>query len=306
MKLNISHPEKQSLQFISQAIENDETIYRSPHVGNVSGDELGLILGLSAMGASIQLELVDTIRGNDSYSQPRIAIIGLQNVVLASNKHSGRVVGSCQAKPEGIQQLESFGISVPESNTTLKQLHVGSLEQVLPDNVKVTASTEFFGQLDSVVYKTILKEAMKVLGRPLRGVQSTGKIDQAVEFPDFSNIYGLGSSPNEGLLPPLEVMMAIEVVKKVLGSEGTDNQVIHVAGADMIRYTKDISVMQPVEDITARVLSDLGMSNNLCFDYVVPCRKEVLQSDDFDTTIGDGINSQYDVLVAKQFAGDKI
>lgn len=306
MKLNISHPEKQSLQFVSRAFESGEVIYRSPHVGNVNGSELGLVLGLSAMDASMQLELVDTIRGNDSYSQPRVAIVGLEKIVLASNKHSGRVVGSCQSKTEGIQQLESIGIAVPESTTTLKQLHVDSLRQVLPDNVEVTPSTEFFGQLSDNVYKTILKEAAAILGRPLRSVQDTGKIEQTVEPADFSNVYGLGSNPNEGLLPPLEAMMAIEIVKKVLESESEDNQIVHIAGVDMIRYTKNPSIMQPVEEIVARVLSDLGMSNNLCFDYVVPCMKEVLESDEFDTTIGEDVQSQYDILVAKQFAGDTL
>ncbi len=305
MKLNISHPGESSMQFVSNAIDKGETLYRSPHVGNLRSEDLGLILGLGEMDADVQLELVDTIRGSDNYSQPRVAIVGLKNVVLASNKHAGRVVGRCEAKPEGVQELKSLGISVAESDKTLKQLHINSLKQVLPDNVQVTPSTEFFGRLDGVVYETILRESMNVLDRSLRCVNESGKINQAPLELDFSNIYGLGENPNEGLLPPLEAMMAIEVIKKILESEGQDNQIVHIAGADMIRYTKDISVMQPVEDIVNRVLSDLGVSDNLYFDYVVPGRQEVLQSKDFDTTIGDSVNSQYDILVYSQVIGEQ-
>ncbi len=303
MKLNILHPEKQSLQFVSQAIESDEILYRSPHVGNVNSKELGLVLGLSAIGARMQLELVDTIRGNDSYSQPKVAVVGLQKVALASNKHAGRIVGSCQAKPEGVEQLSTLGIDLPEATTDLKQLHVNSLMQALPGSVEVTPSTEFFAQIGDEAYEIVLREAAKTIDRPLRRVQSTGKIDQAVDSVDFSNIYGLGSEPREGLLPPLEAMMAIEVIKQLLENEGSDSQLIHIAGPDMIEYTKDNSIMKPVENIVNRVLSDLGMSGSICCDYVVPCMSKILQSDNFDPVVGEETASQYDVLVSRQSAG---
>lgn len=306
MKLNILHPEKQSLQFVSQAIENDEVLYRSPHVGNVNGEELGLVFGLSAVGAKIQLELVDTIRGSDSYSQPKVAIVGLQKVTLASNKHAGRVVGSCQAKPEGVEQLSSLGVDVPETITDLKQLHVDSLRQALPGNIKATPSTEFFAQIGNEAYEVVLREAVKTIDRPLRCVQSTGKIDQVIDNIDFSNIYGLGSKSQEGLLPPLEAMMAIEVIKQLLENEGDDSRLIHIAGPDMIKYTKDSSIMKPVENIINRVLSDLGMSGSICCDYVVPCMGKILHSDSFDPIVEEKTMSQYDLLVSRQSAGSQL
>lgn len=306
MKLNILHPEKQSLQFVSQAIDNDEILYRSPHVGNVNSQELGLVFGLSAIGARMQLELVDTIRGNDNYSQPKVAVVGLQKIVLASNKHAGRIVGSCQAKPEGVEQLSSLGIDVPEATSNLKQLHVNSLRQALPESTEVTPSTDFFAQIGDEAYEIVLRETVKTIERPLRFVQSTGKIDQVIGNADFGNIYGLGDKPEEGLLPPLEAMMAIEVIKQALENEGNDSQLIHIAGPDMIKYTKDSSIMKPVENIVNRVLSDLGVSGSICCDYVVPCMGKILQSDNFDTVVGEETMSQYDVLVAQQSAGSRL
>lgn len=303
MKLDIRHPDRQSLQVVSRAIENNETLYRSPHVGNVNNEDLSLIKGLGAMDARIQLELVDTIRGNDSFSQPRVAVVGLQNIVLASNKHAGRVVGSCQVKDEGIKELQALGVRIDSEAGTLKAVHVEALKQALP-NTSVTPSTEFFGQIGPDVYEMILRESEKVVSRPLRMVTATGKIADATDELDFSNIYGLGS--NEGLLPPLEAMMAIEVVKKVLENEGRDSQIIHIGGASMTQYTKEEGIMKPVEDIANRVLSDLGIPSAVVVEYIVPCREKILHSNDFDSVISRDVNSQYDILVSKQTVGEEI
>lgn len=298
MKLNISHPEKQSLTVVSRAIDNGETIYRSPHVGNVNNEELSLALGIGAMGGKIQLELVDTIRGNDSYSQPKVAVVGLQKITLASNKHAGRIVGSCEAKTEGVEQLKSIGIAVSNEAETLKDIHVESLRLALPGSTTVTPSTEFFEQIGPDVYEMVLRASEEVVSRPLRQVTDTGRIEEVVGPINFGSIYG--PKNNRGLLPPLEAMMAIEIIKKVTENEGNDSQIIHIGGASMTQYTKESGIMQPVEDIANNVLSTLGISSGVLVEYVVPCRENILCSPNFSSTISTDVNSQYDILVSRQ------
>lgn len=304
MKLKILHPEKQSLKVVSGAIDDGETIYRSPHVGNVNNQDLGLTMGLSAMGGQLQLELVDTIRGSDNFSQPKVAMVGLQKVVLSSNKHAGRIVGSCEAKVEGIERIRALGIDVDPAAITLKDIHVESLRKALPEGVSVTPSTEFFGQIGADIYEMVMRESEKVVSRNLRTVTATGRIEDATDAIDFSRIYGLDSA--EGLLPPLEAMMAIEVIKKVLENGGCDNQIVHIGGDSMVQYTKLEGTMQPVEDIANRVLSDLGVPSGVILEYIVPSREEILASKDFDPVIGNDVNSQYDILVSKQAVREEL
>jgi len=135
----------------------------------------------------------------------------------------------------------------------------------------------------------------------MRMVDAEGKIVETEPTPeDFANIYGLGEQPDQGMLPPLEAMMAIEVVKKVLEGNGADGQIMHVAGPDMIRYTKVDEVMQPVLLIARNALSGLGITAPVVIDYVVPCMKTILSSDNFSSHIGANIQSQYDILAARK------
>lgn len=304
MKLNISHPEKQSLQVITNMIEGNEILYRSPHVGNLNNAELSLALGIGAMGGSMQLELVDTIRGNDKYAIPRVAIAGMNRVILARNRHAGRIVGSCIASPEGIKQLSELGAAVKSAEeTSLKQLHLNSLRQILPDSVEAVPSTEYFSRIGAEAYEMVLRESQKVVERPLRFVLPSGKIIEVQDESNMSNIYGLGDNRNEGLLPPLEAMMAIEIVQKALDNNGSDGTLTHIAGPDMIQYTKMEEVMQPAKVIADRVLSSLGMPSNISIDYIVPCMNKILNSSNFDPVITKDIQSQYDIILARESHG---
>lgn len=300
MNLNVYHPGKESLEVVSAAIDEGETIYRSPHVGNINGDELNLIFGVCEMGGSMQLEMVDTIRGDDKYSNPRVAIIGERAVALASRNYAkSRIVGSCEVNFEDAELANSLGVTLDEESPglTLKNLHISSLEQILPNNVRVTPSTEFFAEIGNQAYRLVLRETANTIDRPLRRVDSAGKIKEVDnEAADFTDIYGLGEKSEEGLLPPLEAMMAIEVLKTILSGNGNDGQIVHVAGADMVKYTQLEEVMQPVETISKRALSDLGIPGNVQIDYVVPYRGTMLASDNFDLHLPASVRSQYDLL----------
>jgi hypothetical protein len=299
MKLNVIHPGESSLGVIKSTIDQGEPIYRSPHVGNVNASELSLMLGIDAMGGSMQIELVDTIRGDDRYSDPRNLVFGGRVITLASRNYAkSRVVGGCDVEPSAIEAAKLLGVKIDDgSQVTLKTLHTDALVQAMPQTVAISTSSEYFSSIGEQAYQLVLAESGGIIDRPLRMVDGEGKLREVMEAGSLP-IYGLDGS-KEGLLPPLEAMMAIEAIKKVLDSGGTDSQIVHVAGPDMIRYTKLDEVMGIVSVIADRVLGELGISKSVQVDYVVPCMKTVLGSSGFAKVLGGEVQSQYDILVGE-------
>lgn len=299
MKLNVIIPEDRSLQVIQSTIDQGEVIYRSPHVGNLNNSELNLAFGISAMGGAMQLELVDSIRGDDGYSNPRVLMLGGNALALASRNYAkSRVVGGCVVDESTMDTLRNLGIDTGvASSPTLRTLHVGALQQRLPAAVKATVSSEYFAAIGEDTYGAVLAASQAVINRPLRQVDEEGKLREVSAGASFDSIYGLGENKDQGVLPPLEAMMAIEVIKKVLETNGSDGQIVHVAGPDMIRYTKDPEVMDPVRGIAGRVLSALGVPNCIEVDYVVPCMRTLLANGGIERVLGGAVQSQYDILV---------
>lgn len=301
MKLEMIHPGRNSLQAIREAIDRKETIYRSPHVGNVNGNELNLITGVENMGGDLHVELVDTIRGKDSYSQPRVAICGDMRLPLASNKQSGKIVGACHATDEGRQALiDRELISGDTVARTLKDIHLESLRAALPDAIEITPSSKYFAQLGEAAYSAVLEEARVVVNRPLRTVLGSGSISEAGVLDVRTGIYGLGEDPNVGILPPLEGMLAVEIIKPLLESNCSDADIVHIAGPDMIRYTKDAAMMRIVATIARGALIRLGKNTSVTVTYTVPCMKETIESPKFESVIPSATKSQYDLIVAKE------
>lgn len=297
MNLSIIHPEQQSLTVIESTIDNGGEIFRSPHVGNVNNNELRLMLGLGNIGAQMQIELVDTIRGDDSYSNPRLAYINDQKITLVTrNTAKSRVVGGCFANDDAVDDLISKGVKVSEeSPLTLRTLHTNSLRQILPDNVKVINSSEYFASIGQSLYQLVLSTSQEVVNRPLRRVDEQGKIREVSEKFEPVDIYGLGDDPNQGILPPLEAMMSIEIIKKLIDNNLGDSQIVHIAGPDMIKYTKQAEIMEPVVSITQKIASELGVPNMTNFEYIVPYMGAVIESE-VCVVVADDIQSQYDVI----------
>lgn len=304
MKLTVISPESQSLRQINTAIKENDTIYRSPHVGNVNANELRLLLGLSNSGATVQLQMVDTIRGDDRYANPRVALVGGTSIALASRNYAqSRIVGASIVSVDGLSKLSNFGIGFtdPADAATLKTLHLSAMRQVLPERTTMNASSAYFATAGTLAYEAMLQSTARILSRPLRTIDCEGKIRQIDELPKGElDIYGLGANPMSGLLPSLEGMMAMEVVTKVMATQGADARIVHVAGPDMIRYTKLEDVMKPVETIANSVLKELGIGSDAQVEYVVPCMRTLLESKQFCNPVLNGVESQYDLLAARQ------
>lgn len=297
MKLNIIHPEMDSFQTITDAIDQSEVIFRSPHVGNLNNAELNLIMGICSVGGQVQVELVDTIKGDDSYSNPRVVAVGNREIPLVSNKKSkNRIVGSCTIEPEALKELHFVGIHVPDFVNNLKELHLLSLGDVMPDGVSIVPSSNSFAELGAERYGTVIELAKDLTGRPLRRVLPDGKIAAIDDNSYQDGIYGVGDNLESGVLPPLEAMMAIEIIKTAISTDGQDTQIVHVGGPDMVVYTKNRQMMSVVDQIAQSALSRLGINANLDIDYVVPCMKSILDSPDFEAVVDEDIVSQYDII----------
>jgi hypothetical protein len=299
MNIEVRHPGADSLACIMGATSEKQVVRRSPHVGNVSGDELELIMGLDAIGANVQLEMVDTIHGRDQYSSPRLIIVGDQKVPIAGNKQSnGRVVGMCRVNADGTKNIERSGIGLDIfEGDSLADTHMASLERILPDSVDVSLSSAFLSSIGREAMELVLCESQTIINRPLRVAQSCGKIVMANEHYDMNDVFGAGDNPLQGVLPPLEAMMAIEIIQAGMQVNGSDMQIVHIAGPDMIRYTKDTQVMDPVKQIATKVLVELGVSSTSNIEYIIPSMATLLADKDFPNVLpARTINSQYDIL----------
>lgn len=303
MKILTNHPGELSLQTVETAIKNKQEIKRSPHVGNVNAQELATILGIASLGGTVQVELVDTIQGNDKYARPHLiaAAEGKSVPLISRKKSNGRVVGACLLSSDTILAIKKSAIDVTvHEGQSLTELHSRSLQDVLPSTVRTELSSEFFALIESVVVASALDYAREHIDRPLRRVGLDGKIQIHNGQIAPEDIFGTGEKPQTGILPPLELMMAIEMALKAADTPGCDSQVVHVAGPDMIVYTKDDAIMNHTKDIAAKMCSDLGLPENTIIEYTVPDMMQLLKHAAFVQAVSPHITSQYDLLQEKK------
>jgi hypothetical protein len=301
MNIHIVHPGDRSMSAIEGAIETGEAIKRSPHVGNVNHNELSLVLGLNALGAHVELEIVDTIRGSDNYSSPRHCVVGDQKIPIASSKEANKVVGACQLTEQGQQQLaDKDFLPTAGAELGLQDVHQHNLVRALPADVMMATTSESFTSIGSELSIFMLTAAPTVIDRPLRAVGSDGKIDVFSGELHPEALFGIGEETRRGIVPPLEVMMAAELLRAVMDNGGNDAQSMHVAGPDMIRYTKDPNVMNPTIELTKRALAHAGVTSPVDIAYVLPCMATILGNTTFDRVIDSSIQSQYDILIANR------
>lgn len=297
MKINVSQPRDQSLEAIAQAIENGTTIRRSPHVGNVPAGDLALLSGLAALGANVAVELVDTIHGNDNYSKPRKILLTNTEFNLTSLKQSrSKVVGACVVSTEGAESALANGIDGISAGKSLAQIHIDALTRALPSEVRVESSTDYFRSLGAELLRQAILEASSIIERPIREVDDEGKIHDA-ESLNLGNLFGVGENPLSGTLPPLEAMMAIELIDTAINARGSDAQAVHVAGNDMAKYTANTQLMDKVKLVASKIASHFAVPHCVNVEYCLPTRSDLLAHPQFPMVLpGSDIRSQYDLL----------
>lgn len=283
MKLTVTHPESSSLQAVRSAESSGVIARRSPHVGNVSKAELDCILGLAELGVPLQLEVVDTIHGNDSYSQPRFKLTKDDTEVLVSQKQAkNKIVGSLTTN----------------SNEAILDVHMQALTDVLPEHVRTMLSSEYFGSIGRPVLIAAITASQQQIDRPLRFVAEGGKIRPFDGDLDESQLYSHASKL--GVLPPLEAMMALEVLEHMTRNKGIDGRIVHIGGPDMITYTKSAVLMATTDQIVQKAVAELGLDSNVTIEYVVPCMATINADPETPKVVPINTVSQHDLAGAQQ------
>ncbi len=293
MSIEIIHPGESSLETVMSAVEEGTSIKRSPHVGNVNVNELQLVFGIAEMGGTMQLDMVDSIQGDDNYSSPRHLVVdGLSIPIVSKKAAKGKVVGACNISEEGEMNCKKSDIANVNEGDNVLELHQNALASILPSTISMSTSTKFFSSIGEQALTAVASTAQSYVERPIRCVTNDGSIKQMSQ--ETQSIFGVGEDPGQGALLPLEAMMAVELIGAAMSNS---DKIVHVAGPDMIRYTKCEAIMQPVKSIVQAVLAEGGISTTSDIAYVLPCMKELLQESAFPKILPEaGIASQHDVI----------
>ncbi len=260
----IEHPELSVGQLCQEIRNPTAPIKRSTHVGNQPPHELLL---MTEFPTGIGILMVDTIQGNDRYSLPRDIILDRERVLLCSKQEaSGRVVGSIAVSKDEVPEDLDLCCE-PEFGESLSAFHSRAINLLKPNNAPETMSAHF------ARHPSILRTALNQIhlhGETMCRVDDTGRIsicgDESV---DQVGVFGMNdeSPPTEGLLPPLNGMMVIDMLISAVALDS--DKTIHLAGPDMIRYTRDRTRMENVGMIIGKTAAELGvLVSNHCYQVV--------------------------------------
>ncbi len=297
MKISIEQPGNESLECIDAAIKNNQTIRRSPHVGNLIFDDLNLLMGLTELGADVDLELVDSIKGNDNFSDPRRLISAQGVLALAGlNRVKSKVVGACQVNPDFVAPESGPGMGISPGDSLLS-IHFDALRAALPGNIRMEISSNLYRRLGYDAAQVLLEKSADTLQRPMRYVTEQGKALEITTDAQVNGIFGFGSQPLEGALIPVEAMIAAEIILAAQETQGSDTTLVHIGGKDMARYTAEPEVVGAVNTIADKTAAELGKFGSTLVRYLVPTRPELLANPAFpQPLLGMNITSQYDML----------
>lgn len=296
MNITIQQPGIESLACVEAAINNNQIIRRSPHVGNLIFDDLNLLMGLVELGAEVDLELVDSIKGNDNFSDPRRLVTSDSSITLVGlNKVKSKVVGACQVSPDFVPPSTGPAQNIRPGDSLL-DIHVQSLRAVLPDRISMTVSSNLYTSLGLEAAELLIEKCTGVLQRPLRFVNEQGKALEVTDQAMVNGVFGFGSEPLQGALIPVEAMIAAELILAAQQSSGADTQLVHIGGKDMARYTAQPEIVTSVTTIAGKTTAEMGLYSSTNVMYLVPTRPELLADPAFPQPLaGTKITSQYDM-----------
>lgn len=246
MKLITEHPIVTIDELETLASEHD--VRTSPHVGNLNQYTNPHYISLALTG--VRLELVDTIMSNDRSGQPLEKIQNGEYVRLSA-------VGQTKTK----KRTPSAVMTDQDPSRSLADVHLEPLRHLNP---QTKTSSEYFASIgkdrygEGGVYQAIIQSTSTLLRLADHGVVSNDLAKRKVgQTAKKFGVYGVEdvSDKLSGLMPSLEGMMAAEVVDACLTGE---EEVHHVGGMDMTKYTKDEVLMQKVNTLAQATLELLG------------------------------------------------
>ena len=256
-RITVEHPEM-TIGELSELVEaGTERIVRSVHPGNQT---LRNLLIITALPPGIEVMEVDSVQGNDPHSQPDKIILDGATIPLCTRKEAkGKIVRSITISKIGEEQGGDPRVNelvvTPCLGETLTEFHARALDRLYPHNPPIAMSQRFAQRLD------ILQAAMCCAietGEAQRTAEPDGTIiPVSVQTARHKGIFGIedNSPTNEGLLPSLVTMMALDIATSALVHR--TERTIHLGGEDMARYTRDPKVMNKVVALALRIAAEL-------------------------------------------------
>lgn len=249
MIVNVEHCVLDNEALAAVVLQGNQPIRRSTHAGNQAPKELVI---QHDMPPGITVIAVDTIRGSDTFSDPRRVRLRDEAIPIAPGRLSNRIVGSIAVAAADDTALPL----APLPGEMLDGYHLRVSSELKPTNPAVTLSA-FFAEAPEA-YAAVM-HAAQTAGALTRVVTSDGVIEDAerINVADHG-IFGLidQTSSQQGALPPLDAMMAYDVIRSAV--DGSDSTV-HLAGNDMVVYTKDQERMSRVGELAAHAAAILGV-----------------------------------------------
>lgn len=216
----------------------NEPVRRSTHVGNQPSMELTI---MAALPMGVDVLMVDTIQGNDKYSQPN-TVIGRAAVerLVSNRKADKRVVGSLRGEVEGAQ-------------VSLIDIHQGALDSLQLNNRPVLMMKYFAAHPELL---GAAMEACEEMGEVTRFVDTEGLIHQSHEADKGRPIFGNAS--DHGRLLPLNGMMTMDAL---ISHSQQSPSTLHLAGPDMVRYVRNPERMSRVSELFGRACALLALKS---------------------------------------------
>jgi len=266
--MNLVHVEQPRLtvgELKRKIEEKPNPVRRSTHIGNQPAHELLL---MHAMPKGIDIVMVDTIQGNDSYAMPKMVVLpGESSLPLCRRKQAvGRVVSSISVDTGCLPGRLDLACE-PIDGESLADFHTRAINALEPTN-RPLPMMKFFGSHGDLLSATMT--ACHRLGKLNRRVLENGTIvAEDTTDPQETGVFGVDdvTPSTEGAMLPLNGMMALEmsISGMVLGADKTT----HLAGPHMADYTRDEARMNDVGLIMAKTASELGVqAMRQCYEVV--------------------------------------
>lgn len=252
-QIRIQH-QNYSISELSKVLDEESMpVRRGVHVGNQEPIDLVVECNLPS---GVDVLAADTINGNDREAKPRYIKLAGGNISIAPERLKNKVVGMIPVMEDAHSRLRDHDLAErPMAGESVSAFHMRVIDALQPANQPVLVS-EFFAA-HRQLYEQTMQSAYKN-DELSRMANSAGAIRDSQSPPQEVGVFGLQdkSSPLQGLLPSLNVMMAMDILTAI--QKGADAS-MHLGGSGMALYSKDPARMFAVSRLVDEVRSELDL-----------------------------------------------
>jgi len=223
----------------------EQAVFVGAH--NAGGSSIRSYVALALMG--VRVECVDTISADDDEGYPCTILQSEQQASLVS-------------VPGDYRRTHVPAAVIAEgSDKSLEDIHMDALRAVADRSTTRTELYDSLGTQHGYSRGEIYRSLMLAVDGPVR-LARDGRVSRDPQARAHSStveqhgLFGNGTEPLDGLLPPLTMAMAAELVQAAI--EG-NTELHHIGGVDMPGYTREPELMTNVASIAERAMIDLGI-----------------------------------------------